>query len=85
MHKACGLLLQEGEALMAEFRLGTYDAEALDLDKVHHDAAAAPADAKYVSQARRTCGSPCDMSVRWVRCAQTPMQRSDCAGTPQFS
>ncbi len=89
MHKACGLLLQEGEALMAEFRLGTYDAEALDLDKVHHDAAAAPADAKYVSQARRTCGCPCDMSVQWVSCvaagAQTPMQRSDCAGTPQVS
>ena len=43
---------QEGEALTAEFRLGTYDPDASDLDRVHHDTAAAPADAKYVSQAR---------------------------------
>lgn len=73
MHKACGLLLQEGEALTAEFRLGTYDADALDLDKVHHDAAAAPADAKYVSQARRACGSPCDERLMGeMRCSRRP-------------
>lgn len=44
--------MQEGEALTAEFRLGTFDPDASDLDRVHHDTAAAPADAKYVSQAR---------------------------------
>ena len=49
--------VQEGEALTAEFRLGTFDPGASDLDRVQHDTAAAPADAKYVSQARahRSC------------------------------
>ncbi|KAK9846587.1 hypothetical protein WJX81_007190 [Elliptochloris bilobata] len=59
--KAVRQFHKEGDALTAEFRLGTYDAEASDLDRVHHDAAAAPADAKFVSQVYAG-GEPCDVT-----------------------